>query len=382
MKKNIIILAILIIVLAGMWWAFKIFVLHTNLNRQPELTNFHESHFEVSSSKPLYFKIDSGLYCAMDGKFTYQLKPVWKGEIEEAYISPDGKYAVIYNKNKLLLIDNNGKSLFKIDNCTNLIAVSENRDSGRFIASSVQWSKNSDSFLVLQDKVWDGNYSKKNRSSIYKYSLADKSFKPFMDLDEEVIEYFALSTDGTKLYYEFATPKGDLAFKKIDLKTRKILSEHFSDDSLRLKGINADSIYLNYHPKSFNQNRYDLGGVVTTVGLENDSTGLYYRDEARTVCLLSGANGYAGFKGVSFDFFSGGYFLPGNRFFIADIDSENFTGQVIIDVKTGKIMKMKKTIGFYFNINTNDCRDFIFKYDIEPHINYPNVVATKIRRGE
>lgn len=349
----------------------------------PVLSAFKENHFEVFASKPLYYKIDDDLYYAADGKLTSTLKPIWKGDIEDAFIAPDGKYAVIYNKNKLLLIDNRGRSLFKIDYGTGLNEVAESRANGRFIASSVQWNQNSDSFLILQDKVWDENFSKKNRSSIYRYGVADSSFKPFIDLNEEVDNNFALSTDGMKLYYEFATSKGDLAFKKIDLKTRKTLSQHFSDDSLRLKGINADSIYLNYHPNLFKQNRYDLGGVVTTVGLGNDSTGLYYRDkDKKTACLLSGKNGYASFKGIRFDFFSGGYFLPGNRFFIADINAKNFAGQVVIDTQTLKIMKMKKPISFYFNINTNDCRDFIFRYEIEPHIDYPNAIATKIEKGE
>lgn len=318
----------------------------------------------------------------MDGKFSYSLKPIWKGNVEDAYISPDGKHAVIYNKNKLLLIDNKGESRFKINNCTALIAVDDNRNAGRFIASSVQWSKNSDFFLVLQDKIWDGNYSRKNKSSIYKYIIAESSFKPLIDLDEEVSGDFALNKDGKALYYEFATSKGNLAFKKIDLKTRKILSEHFSDDSLRLKGINADSIYLNYNPQLFSQNRYDLGGVVTTVGIGNDSTGLYYRDKKRTVCLLSGADGYASFKGKHFDFFSDGYFLPGSRFFVAYIDAENFAGQVVVDTQTLKVRKMKKPAVFYFNINTYDCPDFILRYQIEPKVTYPNTVESEIREGK
>ncbi|MEO3408111.1 hypothetical protein AAFN85_29625 [Mucilaginibacter sp. CAU 1740] len=380
MKKPVKNIAIAVVILAGIWLLISQFVFRIDL---PTLSAFKESHFEVFASKPLYYKIDGDLYYTADGKITSTLKPIWKGDIEDAFIAPDGKHAVIYNKNKLLLIDNKGKSLFKIDDCTELNVVAENRANGRFIAPSIQWNQNSDSFLILQDRVWEGNYSKKNRSSIYRYGIADGVFKLLVDLDEEVADEFLFSTDPTKLYYEFATSKGNLAFKKIDLKSRKALSEHFSDDSLRLRGINADSIYLNYHPSLFEQNRYDLGGVVTTVGLGNDITGLYYRDkDSKTALLLSGKNGYASFKGVGFDFFSGGYFLPGNRFFIAYINAKKFTGQVVIDIQTLKIMKLPKPASFYFNINTKDCRDFVFRYEIEPHVNYPNTIATKIEKGE
>jgi hypothetical protein len=202
------------------------FFFRTDLNRQPEITNLKESSFPFSSSKPFYFKVDNKLFYSTEGKLNYDLLPIWKGEIEEAFISPDSKYILVYANEELLLVDSKGTELFKIDNCTGKYAVKEDRKSGRFLSMEVQWSKNSDFFLVAQDKVWGKNYSKKNKSSIYKYSIQDKSFNPFINLSEELIEDFYLSQSDNFLFYEFATTKGDLAFKKIDIKNNTILSEH------------------------------------------------------------------------------------------------------------------------------------------------------------
>ena len=213
------------------------FFFRTDLNRKPEITDLKESNFNFSSSKPFYFEVDDNLFYSTDGKLNYGLKPIWKGKIEETFVSPNSEYILVYADKELLLIDSKGTELFNIDNCTGKYAVEDARKSGRFLSMEVQWSKNSDFFLIAQDKIWDKNYSKKNKSSIYKYSVQDKSFKSFIDLNEELIDDFYLSQNDNFLFYEFATTKGDLAFKKVDIKNNVVISEHLQDDSLRLTNM-------------------------------------------------------------------------------------------------------------------------------------------------
>lgn len=355
------------------------FFFRTDLDRKAEITDLKESHFDFSSSKPFFFKVDNKLYYSSDGKLSYTLTPIWEGKIDEAYISPNGRYALIYYDNELTLIDHQGKKIFKIENCTDLIAVEESRKTGRFNSSEIQWSKNSDFFLVAQDRVWDKNFSKKNKSSIYKYSLADNSFKPIIDLDGELIQCFELSQNGKNIYYEFATAKGDLAFRKIDLISKKIISDHFQDDSLRLTNINADSIFINYNKfkEQFQGNSFDLNSIITTA-ITGGSTGLYYKDKDTTVRLLSGISGYGAFKGNGIDYFNNGFYLPDNRFFIANISAKNFSGQLVIDTKTFQVMKLKKQTEFYFNINSTDCNNFVFRYEIEPNVKFATSVSLEI----
>ncbi len=354
------------------------FFFKSDLNREPELINLKESIFEFSSTKPFYFKVDNSLYYSADGKLDYSRKPIWEGEIEEAFISPNSKHALIYFDNHMKLIDSNGKVIFKIDDCTDLIAVEKDKKSGRFNSSEVQWSKNSDFFLISQDRVWDKNYSKKNKSSIYKYSIGGNSFKPLIDLDEELYGDFLLSQNEKYIYYEFATTKGDLAFKKVDLLSNKIISEHFQDDSLRLTNISVDSVFINYNKfkDNFQGNSFDLQSIITTA--RKGDVGLYYKDNDTTVKLVSGTAGYGAFKGNSFDYFEKGFYLPGNKYFIANISAKNFSGQLVIDTKAFKIMKLAKKTKFYFNVNSTDCNDFIFGYKIEPNVKLATSVSLEI----
>lgn len=266
MKKLLKIILIVVAILFVANFLLNKFFFKTDLDREPELTDLKESIFEFSSSKPFYFKVDNSLFYSANGKLDYSSKSIWTGEIEEAYISPNSKYALLYRDNKLTLIDKVGKVLYRVDDCTDLIAVEKDKKSGRFNSSEVQWSKNSDFFLISQDIIWDKNYSKKNKSSIYKYSIADNSFKTLIDLDEELQGDFVLSQNEKYIYYEFATAKGDLAFKKVDIESHKIISKHYQDDSLKLTNINADSVFVNYNKfkDNFQGNSFNLQSIITT----------------------------------------------------------------------------------------------------------------------
>lgn len=379
MKKFLKVIIVIVVILFFINLLLNRFFFRTDLDRQPEITELKESHFNFSSSKPFFFKVADNLYYSGDGNLNYDLEPIWEGKIEEAFVSPNSQYILIYADKKLTLVDSKGIELFHLDNCTGEYAVEEARKSGRFLSMEVQWSKNSDFFLIAQDKVWDKNYSKKNKSSIYKYSIQDKSFKPFIDLNEELIDDFYLSQNDNFLFYEFATTKGDLAFKKIDIKKNIVLSEHLQDDSLRLTNINKDSIFINYktYKKQFQGNSYNLQSIITTATNKN-GLGLFYRNKDTTVGLMFGTGGYGGFKGNSFGYFGNGFFLPGNKYFIANISAKNFVGQLVIDTKTFQLMKLKKPTEFYFNINSDDCNDFVFRYEIEPNVKFATSVTLDI----
>lgn len=374
-----------ILIVAGFLFVINLllnkFFFKTDQNQEPEISDLKESNFDFSSTKPFYFQIDKQLYFSYDGKLSYNLTPIYKGKIEEAFISPNSNYALIYLNNQLILINSKGQKIFKIENCTDLIAVEADRKTSRFKGAEIQWGKNSDFFLITQDRIWDKNYSKKNKSSIYIYSISDNSFKPFLDLDEELIEDFVLSKDGNYLYYEFATLKGDLAFKKVDIKNNKIISEHFQGDSLRLSNINADSIFINYNKfkETFQNNSYNLQSIITDARTEN-GMGLFYKDKDTTVNLMNGTSGYGAFKGNNYGSFINGFFLPGNRFFIANISAKQFTGQLVIDTKTFELLKLPKPTKFYFNINSTDCNNFVFRYSIEPNVKFATSVSLEIEK--
>jgi len=380
MKKFLKVIIVIGLILFILNLLLNRFFFRTDLDRQPEITELKESHFDFSSSKSFFFKVDNDLYYSANGSLNYNLNPIWKGKVEEAFVSPNGQYILIYADKKLTLVNNKGIEFFNLNNCTGKYTVEEERKSGRFLSMEIQWSKNSDFFLIAQDRIWDKNFSKKNKSSIYKFSIQDKSFKPFINLDEELAGDFFLSKDGDFLYYSFSTGK-ELAFKKVDIKNNTVISEHFSNDSLRLTGIDKDSIFFNYnqYKEQFQGNSYNIKSIITDATTEK-GLGLYYKDNDTTVSFVFGISGYSRFKGNSFGYFNGGFFLPGNKYFIANISARNFTGQLVIDTKTFQLMKLEKQTEFYFNINSMDCNDFVLRYEIEPNVKFATSESLEIEK--
>jgi hypothetical protein len=373
MKKFIKVSVIIIAILFVGNFLLNRFFFRTNLDREPEIIKLNDTVFNFSSTKSFYFKVDKNLFYAQKGELSNDLKPIWKGQIEETFISPNSQYILIYFDKKLILINCKGQILFNIDNCTDQYAV-DDRISGRFVSMDVQWNKNSDFFLIAQDRVWDKNFSKKNKSSIYKYSIKDNSFSSFIDLDDELQDDFCLSPNENYLYYQFATAKGDFAFKKVDIQNNKIISEFFRNDCY-------DSIFINYNDfkKYFDGNSYDIQRIITVANAP-DGRGLYLKDKDTTLCLMVFSEGYNAFKGLGYDCFNNGYFLPGNKYFIANIDTKNFRGQLVIDTKTFQIMKLKKQTEFYFNINSNDCGKFVFRHTIFPYVKVATHESIEIER--
>ena len=59
----------------------------------------------------------------------------------------------------------------------------------------------------------------------------------------------------------------------------------------------------------------------------------------------------------------------------AKLTIRNFSGQLVIDTKAYKIMKLPKKTEFFFNVNAIDCDNFIFRYEIEPNVKFATSVS-------
>lgn len=348
-----------------------------HLDGQPEITNATYSEFAFESNKPIFYSIDNNLYFHQKGAIKLNDSPILKLKIEEVYVSPNGNSAVIYSENKITLIDKEGNIITSIEDCTDLTPTEEDRKSGRFLGNNIQWDRDSKFFLIAQDRIWVKNRSKKNRTSIYKVSTHSGQLELFLNLKDEYRGDFYLSKDNQYLYYKFATEEGSLAFKKISAQSGKILSEHHKQNGRKLDNVTNDSIFINFrkYKYAFQGNSHDLKKIIVVASGE-----LFLDDSKSTIKLLEGKNGVRVLKGISYDYLEDGYFLPGNRFFIADINAKNLKETIVIDTEIIKIMKTGKKINFYFNVNNIDCQEFEFRYEIVPKVRFATSVENEINR--
>lgn len=374
MKRLLIILLILVLFLIGAVFLVERFFFKSHLDEPPEITEIDLDEFEFNSSKPFFYSKNNQLFYSPTGELKLNQKPIWTKQPEKVYVSPNGQFALIYIDKRLTLIDNKGKALFSIDDCTGLYAVEDARASKRFLSTDIQWLANSKGFLISQDRVWNKNYSDENKTSIYQYDIAGNQLTPLIHLSEECTGDFYLSSDGTHLFYEYSA-KGSLAFKKVSIKNKAVISTHYKDNSLNLKGIHSKDIFVNYNDfkYTFQGNSYDRTKIVV------ESWGaLYFDDNDTTVRLLSGTRGKNAFKGNSYGFSSNRYFLPGNRYFTTIIKSKNVNGTLVVDTENFKTMILDDQYEFYFNINNSDCREFEFRYSIVPRVRFATSVSNDL----
>ncbi len=375
MKKLLIILLILGVFLVGVNFLLQRFFFKSHLNESPEITEIKLDNFEFNSSKPFFYSKGGKIYYSSTGKLIQNQNPVWTTQPEKVYVSPNSEFAIVYTDKELTLIDKKGKVLFTIDDCTGLYTVQDERKSKRFLSTDIQWLPNSKGFLISQDRVWDKNFSDKNKTSIYKYEIDTKRFSPLIHLNEECTGDFYPFKDGEHLFYEYATEDGDLAFKKVFIRSNEIVSNHFQDDSLNLTGIKSEELFINYndYKSTFQGNSHDGTKIIV------ESWGnLYFDDNDTTVNLLSGTRGKNAFKGNSSGFSSNGYFLPGNRYFTTTIKSKNVNGTLVVDTETFKTMILDDEYEFYFNVNNSDCSELEFRHAIVPRVRFATSVSNEL----
>ena len=268
-----------------------------------------ESSFKLSTAKPVFYESDNSLFFSENGNLDSLVKPIWKGKIEKAYVSPNSKYILIYAGHKLTLIDHLGNETLHIDSCVRMFDAESENKSGHFVSDEIQWNRSSEYFLISME-------GKENKSTIYKYTISDRQLKPLVGLNAELRGSIFWGNDTDELYYEYATNKGDLAFKKVRISTGKVLSQYMQGNELTGPGVKKDSVFFNYvhfDENEFDCNSYDLKSLVTSAG-RGDTIGLYLVRNDSAMKILSGAAGVNAFKGQSYGCFRGGYFLPGNIF--------------------------------------------------------------------
>jgi hypothetical protein len=345
----------------------------SNLNSDypAKVDAFETSIFDVSSSKDFYFKINDNLFASNNRHLDLNSNPIWKGNIEELFVSPNGSYAVIFNGNATL-IDKNGNILFESDEFTELIPTKEERQKNMFLTPSIQWDLSSKSFFVIRDKYIKSNKISNYVSSIYKYEIETKSFHLVHSFDHALDASFSMADNNSQLYYMYYDSSGSSVINSLMVNSGEITSIQTPNYGDKIQFFSNKSAFYNFndYKQRFYGNAYSKKGVVDT-RYDNNSQKLvtYYADPQEKKVLLTGIAGHESMKGTSLSYYYNGYFLPGDRYFIPNMDPGVISGQLIIDTKLNKTMQLKDSIEFYFNINSNDYRDIVYFLGFVPNLN-------------
>lgn len=325
------------------------------------------SKFDYSTSKPFYSIKKGELYYHDNFKFDYSKKAIYNigNDVKKSdvYVSPDSRFIIFLSKSDSIL-----KILSSKGELIHEIGIDSQRKSGRFWDNNYQWEINSESFLIIKDEIWDGNFSINNKCSIYRFNISANSFNKIISFDEEIYGCFP-DRFGKHIYAKVYNKELDTFYlKKINLTNSEIEENIYSNH--HSLPIENNEIFINFNKEDFQgYYSYDLNNIILDFNdYERIKTGLYTVKNDSLNLIVSGKSGFTFPKNFAYSFQEWGCFLPGNSFFISRIRSLNFNGNIVIDFNSLKYMKIEKTSGVFFSITNDDCNEFEFHNDIVPKI--------------
>lgn len=366
----------IVIIIFGIILFFKllgVLFFKSNKDKDSELIEFQPNEtIKVQTSKPIYYYVENKIYFSKNGEIDLE-KPIWEGELKlnkgvgfTVSVSPNSEYIAFNTKKKIIILNSKGKIITQISPVSEYMF--EERKQGNFWATDFQWSKNSENLYLMKDKIWKNDYSQdKNKSSVYKFSVKTKELSKIIDLNEQS-HYYYINNSEKNLYYTASNQEGAWEFKKVDLKTNKVIDTLKQNENLFLK--TNDSIFVNYKIQIGHYLNESKG---ITIERKDSTCNTVLIKNGNKKLIFKGKCGFNAFKNNSYSYLSNNesWFLPNDRFYISFIDSKNYNGTIIIDTENLKYKFYNRKIIPFYSFTNNDKKEFIYSWG-ELTTNYEN----------
>ena len=321
----------------------------------PEVINYHSSSFVIGDTQPVFYSLGNEL--KYGNKFSNSDPTIYKSEhrFSYVYVSPNNQLAALVTNNKLVLASNDGEITQVVATIGSSMSVKKQPLGTKFYrSSSLQWSQDSKSFYLIEDVVYergDNKYKTSKPNTLFKYNLHDSKFIEVIR-DMPWFTYF-LGESG--IY--FVAPKGD---GDLLLKHKSNNGDVNFVDMNNLKQIrNRDKIFYNYTVHDYSRSLLNSGKVRTEISSDRESQ-IFYINGSKAIETKKGT----GFKGPYYGASTGGSvgirnsFTPDGTYFILNVSSKQFKGQLIFDTKSLKYTELPSNFRLYQNINTHSSSDW------------------------
>lgn len=339
--------ALTLVVLAPV--AFFAFVFWTADTSPAVIENYTPTAFNEHSTTPFYYSIGDNLFYS--DRIDTASKVLFTGKPESVLPSPNGKHALVVSDGMLWLISPDSGGPIRVT------SVAPHSPNGKPIGKDYyrnnyfQWATDSSRFYLIKDRYYEtrGAQLFSIHGELTEYDISSnqlrKVFAPF-----RAYRYF-LTDKG--IFFEEANDKGDVLLTV----WREGFSFPVSDISPN--GFRANGKAFQFRSKpfyTFTIHEYSKE-VFRSLGLEVERERVNQAPPVghlhlKTKRLLSIREG-RGIKGP-LDGYSSIHsaFLPGERYFLLNLYTETFSGQLLIDTLTGQHKPLPKGTRVYRNINT------------------------------
>lgn len=344
-------LALAILALIGF---FQFAISHAN-STPSAIVGYSPNEFAEKTEKPFFYSIGNEL--RFGDHIETNGRVLFKGPMRSVVPSPDSKWALVVSDDVLWVLGNDGSAPVRI---TKVEDIRMGRASGQefFRYAEIQWAENSSRFYLIKDETYNSKGSQlfSMHGELTEYDISTgqmrKVFAPF-----RAFRYFVAERAG--VFFEEANDQGDVILKVRQGDTSAVVTEISPKD---FRANDKTTLFSTIPFYSFSLNEY-ADEILRTKGmsLEVEGQGQGPRighlsiNGRRIISVTEGS----GLKGPYFGFQSiHSGFLPGERYFMLNLHTGTFNGQLLLDLETVQYKPLPKDTRVYRNINTQNFADW------------------------
>lgn len=354
LKVVFIALALAILALIGF---FQFAVSHANLTPSA-IVNYSPNEFAEKAEKPFFYSIGNEL--RFGDHIEANSRVLFNGSLHSVIPSPDSKWVLVVSDDVLWLLGNDGSAPVRITKVED-IRMGRARGQEFFRYTEIQWAENSSHFYLIKDETYNSKGSQlfSIHGELTEYDIATgkmrKVFAPF-----RAFRYFV--AEGVGVFFGEANDQGDVILKVRQGDTSAVVTE-ISPKAFQANDKATSFSTIPFY--SFSLNEY-ADEILRTKGMSLEVEGQGPRIGHLSINgrqIISVTEG-SGLKGPYFGFQSiHSGFLPGERYFMLNLHTGTFRGQLLLDLETGLYKPLSKDTRVYRNINTRNFADWTITKD-------------------
>lgn len=319
------------------------------------IIDFSPSDFSEQVATPFFYSIGPDL------KFGRYVNPhdksFFSGTLQIVIPSPDGTKAMVVSGGVLWIVTTDSTPPRRVMDVADLYVTKKPIGKQFFRSSELQWSSDSSKIYLIKDEYYASKGSQlfSSHGELYEYNLPSGELRRLLS-PFRAYRYFLV--DDTGIFFSEPNDQGDV-----------ILKAHLGDavavvDSISRDGFTVGNKSMPFASKPFytfsiHEYAQDILrslGVILKVEGENDRVAHLLIGGRKMISVREGR----GLKGPCFGYQSlRSVFLPGNRYFLLNVYTGTFDGQVLFDVETGRYKPLPKDTRVYVNVNTWNFSDWI-----------------------
>lgn len=214
-----------------------------------------------------------------------------------------------------------------------------------------QWSKDSQYLYLIKDQYYGSKGSQvfSAKGELWRYDIVagklELVVKPF-----PAYTYFFLGKAG--VVFSVPTEAGDLRLRCFDGKAVKDVGDVNAWQVPREQLPSSEPPFFSFSAKDFNE-------------LFARGASLKVQQTGGPQELVIGGKSYLSFtrgEGMKGPFYCSNFydsvFLPGGRYFMLNVDCDNYEGQLLIDSETGRYERLPKDTRVYLALTTDDIPNY------------------------